>query len=108
MTITHPHHPLQGQRVTVTRVRRGPDPDLIIRFPDGFYGAIAASWTDYAVESGIAPFSDLPPLLDPRGLYQMAQLVAQLCNRHRANNAETCAPNSSGYADRESACPAVP
>jgi hypothetical protein len=94
--------------VTVPRVRRGPDPDLILRFPDGFYGAIAASWTDYAVESGIAPFSDLPPLLDPLGLYQMAQLVAPLRNRHRSNEAETCTPNSSGYADRGRSCPAVP
>ena len=31
VTITHPHHPLRGQRVEVVRVRRGADPDLIVR-----------------------------------------------------------------------------
>src|SRR5207245_1096895 len=47
VTVTHPHHPLHGQRVRLIRVRRGPDPDLIIRLPDGYHGAIAASLTDY-------------------------------------------------------------
>ena len=29
--VIHPHHPLYGQQVEIIRVRRGPDPDLIIR-----------------------------------------------------------------------------
>ncbi len=75
--MTHPHHPLHGQRVQLIRVRRGPDPDLIIRMPDGYHGAIAASLTDY----GGPPDPDLspidPPLLSIEGLWQIAQWVRQ-------------------------------
>jgi Family of unknown function (DUF5372) len=102
--VTHPHHPLPGQQVMVIRIRRGPDPDLIVRFPDGFYGAISASWTDYAAVD-MAPVPNPPPLLDLFGLRQMAQLVAQLRHRHQSNAAGACTPNSSGYADGGRSCP---
>ncbi len=77
MTVTHPHHPLHGQHVEIIRVRRGPDPDLIIRLPDGFHGAIAASLTDYSGDSGIDPEEVNPPLLSVEELWQMAQFVEQ-------------------------------
>ena len=74
MTVTHPCHPLRGQRVEIIRVRRGTDPDLIIRLADGQHSAIAASWTDY---HGPAD-AETPPtvgLLDIDGLRQMARLI---------------------------------
>jgi len=77
VTITHPHHPLYGQRVQLIRVRRGPDPDLIIRLPDGYHGAIAASLTDYAGPAQPDSSADEPPLLALEGLWQMAQFIAQ-------------------------------
>jgi Family of unknown function (DUF5372) len=80
VTVTHPHHPLHGQRVQLIRVRRGPDPDLIIRMPDGYHGAIAASLTDYAGTPEADPSSTEPPLLSLEGLWQMAQFIAQ--HRH--------------------------
>jgi hypothetical protein len=46
VTITHPHHPLHGQRCEVVRIRRGVDPDLVIRLADGSHAAIAMSSTD--------------------------------------------------------------
>jgi hypothetical protein len=72
--ITHPVHPLRGQRVEIVRVRRGTDPDLIIRLPDGRHIAIAASWTDY---HGPADAETALPigLLDIAGLRQMARLI---------------------------------
>jgi len=77
---------LHGQLVTVIRVRRGPDPDLIIRFPDGFFGAISASWTDYAAgsDSDLSPAP--PPLLDPFGLCQISRFIAQLRERHQTDD----------------------
>jgi hypothetical protein len=77
---------LHGQLVTVIRVRRGPDPDLIIRFPDGFFGAISASWTDYAAgsDSDLSPVP--PPLLDPFGLCQIARFIDQLRERHQTDD----------------------
>ena len=59
------------------RVRRGPDPDLIIRMPDGYHGAIAASLTDYAGASEADPSEAEPPLLSIEGLWRIAQFVEQ-------------------------------
>ena len=75
--MTHPHHPLHDQRVQLIRVRRGPDPDLIIRMPDGYHGAIAASLTDYAGTPDPALCPAEPPLLSIEGLWQIAQWVRQ-------------------------------
>src|SRR3954451_16054158 len=75
VTITHPHHPLRGQRVEIVRLRRGVDPDLIVRFPDGRHAAIALSGTDYLSP----PEADSPPgpvhLLDLHGLRQILQVL---------------------------------
>jgi hypothetical protein len=80
VSITHPHHPLYGQRVEVVFVRRGADPDLIVRLPDGEHAAIAQSWTrDEAAPD--APVAGPLRLLDVAGLRQAAQFVAQLRQR---------------------------
>ena len=77
VTVTHPHHPLHGQRVQIVRVRRGRDPDLIIRMPDGCHGAIAASLTDYAGPSADDASVMEPPRLSIEGLWQIAQWIEQ-------------------------------
>ncbi len=82
VTVTHPHHPLYGQQVEIIRVRRGPDPDLIIRHIDGYHGAIAASWTSYASAAGV-PVFQTPPLLDLEGLCHLAHCVEHLEERSR-------------------------
>ena len=69
--------PADGQRVQIIRVRRGADPDLIIRMPDGYHGAITASWTDFAGPQDIDPSSDAPPLLAIEGLWHIAAIVEQ-------------------------------
>jgi hypothetical protein len=78
VTITHPHHPLAGQQVEVIRIRRGPDPDLIVRLPDGTHAAIAMSWTDDVT----APPCELPlsavPLLELGGLRQVVHCLDRL------------------------------
>ena len=75
--MTHPHHPLHGQQVQLIRVRRGADPDLIIRMPDGYHGAIAASLTDYGGLPNPEVSPSDPPLLSIEGLWQIAQWVMQ-------------------------------
>ena len=88
VTITHPYHPLRGQQVEVIRLRRGSDPDLIVRLPDGLHVAIAMSGTDYAG----APDPDLPvnvpPLLAIEGLRQVAQFIDHLRPEGRDSIAE--------------------
>jgi hypothetical protein len=80
VTITHPHHPLHGQRCEVVRIRRGVDPDLVIRLADGSHAAIAMSSTDYGETTGhpVAPSGPDLPLLDLQGLRQIVLLVDQL------------------------------
>lgn len=81
VTITHPHHPLQGQRCERIRIRRrGVDPDLVLRLADGTHAAIAMSWTDYGEEPGCPPAPSAPavPLLDLQGLRQIVDRFDQL------------------------------
>lgn len=89
MTITHPHHPLSGQHAGIVRIRRGPDPDLIIRLPDGTHAAIAMSWTDYAASPEPTPRAGPTPLLDIEGLWQIVHLLAHLRQESRAPLRET-------------------
>jgi Family of unknown function (DUF5372) len=88
VTITHPHHPLRGQRVEVLRLRRGHDPDLIVRLPDGRHAAIALSSTDY-----VPPLEGLPPpsaelLLDLGGLRRVLQLLERIAQRAPSGSAD--------------------
>lgn len=78
VTITHPHHPLRGQRVQIVRIRRGPDPDLIVRLPNGLHAAVAMSWTDYAALPALDTPAAPTHLLAIDGLRRAAQLVARL------------------------------
>ena len=85
MTITHPHHPLCGQRCEVVFIRHGVDPDLILRLADGTHAAIAMSWTDSGeAQTFSAPQSSLAlPRLDLQGLRQILQLFDQLRQEER-------------------------
>ena len=91
MTITHPHHPLTGQHVDIVRLRRGPDPDRILRVPDGTHAAIAMSWTDYAASPEPTPRTGAIPLLDLEGLRQMVALLDHLRGQQRTPPRETTA-----------------
>jgi len=75
VTVTHPCHPLCGQRVEVVRIRTGANPDLIVRHPDGLHSAIAVDWTDYAASPDLRPSPPSPSLLDFDGLWQAIQLI---------------------------------
>jgi Family of unknown function (DUF5372) len=107
VTVTHPHHPLHGQLVAVIRIRRGPDPDLIIRFPDGFFGAISASWTDYAAGPDSELSSPPPPLLDPFGLCRVAQLIDQLREHCLLDDPSSRSKDDPRYAENAHPCPSA-
>ena len=78
VTITHPHHPLRGQRVEIVRIRRGNDPDLIVVAPDGRHTAIALSSTDYSSSAESPPAMAAKHLLDLDGLRLVVQLLDRL------------------------------
>jgi hypothetical protein len=84
VTITHPHHPLYGQQLPVDSVRRGENPDVIVRLPDGSHARVALSSTHRA--SG--PFAAVPSagtrhLLEFQGLRQIAQFIDALRQQGR-------------------------
>ncbi len=76
MRITHPHHPLYQRHVEIIRIRRGTDPDLIVRLPDGTHAAVAMSLTDYTGSTDPLAI-DSPALLALAGLRQLVQLIDQ-------------------------------
>lgn len=85
VTITHPHHPLCGQRCQVVFIRRGVDPDLVLRLADGTHAAIAMSWTDSGQTPELPapqPKTDLP-LLDLQGLRHIILLHDLLRHENR-------------------------
>lgn len=78
VTITHPYHPLNGQQVEVVRVLRGPDPDLIVRLPDGRHAAVAMSLTSDVDATENERLDDQLHLLDLDGLQQIVALMDAL------------------------------
>jgi hypothetical protein len=94
VTIIHPCHPLNGQQVEVIRVRRGPEPDLIVRLPDGRHAAVAENMTNYAGSTETEWLDDRLHLLDLEGLRQIvAFLDAMQIPKGEALNG--CPPQSS-------------
>lgn len=70
-------------------MRRGADPDLIVRLPDGHHAAIAMSWTDYALPSDCLAPPTPTHLLDFQGLRQAAQLIEHISQQENiANHSE--------------------
>jgi hypothetical protein len=78
VTITHPHHPLSGQKVALIRLRRGSNPDLIVRLPNGTHAAVAVGLTDYGGASRETAEPCSSSFLDLEGLREMARLIALL------------------------------
>jgi hypothetical protein len=87
VTITHPHHPLRGQQLSVVCVRHGSSPDVIVRLPDGSHAAVALNATDYATDSLASPPAVAAShLLDLQGLRQLAQFLDELRRQGRLPN----------------------
>ena len=78
VTITHPYHPLNGHQVEVVRVRRGLDPDMIVRLPDGRHAAVAMSLTNYAGSTDNQQLAARLHLLDLNGLRQIIAFLDAL------------------------------
>jgi hypothetical protein len=84
VTVTHPHHPLRGQRVEIVQIRRGNDPDLIVVTPDGRHTAIALSSTDYDSTPEIPPTVTAEHVLDLDGLRRVIHLLDRLAEAEHA------------------------
>lgn len=77
--VTHPFHPLHGEKLMVERAMRGKlSHILVLRSPDGKSVRVRRDWTDYDGAPGDEEASAPVPLLDIRGLREAAKIVEQL------------------------------
>jgi hypothetical protein len=77
VTVTHPHHPLHGQKLEVVRTfgKKG----FLLRKPDGSgLAQISRSWTDYDGAQYEPNTSDSNHLLDVDGLREIGKIISQL------------------------------
>ncbi len=78
VTITHPGHPLCGQRVEVIRSGPGVDPDFLVRRADGRYLPIARSSTDADPQPSDDPAPLPNHLLDLEGLRRILPVLDRM------------------------------
>jgi len=78
ITITHPHHPLNGQRLELIGVFRGPNSCLIVKMPDGSRAHVVRGWTDYAQLSGDVELPAATHLLPVEGLRELIKIIDQM------------------------------
>jgi hypothetical protein len=77
VTVTHPHHPLHGQKLEV--VRFFGSKYFLVRRPDGGgLAQISQSWTDYGGEQYQPHTGGSDHLLDIDGLRDIVKIIAQL------------------------------
>jgi len=81
--VTHPFHPLRGQRFVVLKLRRVSGVEtLSLRHPDLGSFAMRREWTDWAAapDAGAAPGVE-PMIVDVSGLVTLADLVESILSR---------------------------
>jgi len=78
--ITHPFHPLRGQRFVVLKVRRVSGVEtLSLRHVELGSFAVPREWTDWApLDAQAAPTDGQPLLIDAFGLSALTELVTLL------------------------------
>ncbi len=83
MTITHPFHPLCGQRFEVLKTRRaGGREILILRHAERGSYAIARDWTDWSLNEAIPRPDGRLSTLALETLGELTELVSELAARH--------------------------
>jgi Family of unknown function (DUF5372) len=80
--VTHPFHPLRGQRFVVLKLRRVSGVEtLSLRHPDLGTFAMHREWTDWAGPDGGAAPGIEPIIIDASGLVALADLVESILSR---------------------------
>jgi hypothetical protein len=83
--VTHPFHPLRGQRFVVLKVRRVSGVEtLSLRHVELGSFAVPREWTDWApLDAQAAPTGGQPLLIDAFGLSTLTELVTLLTGNGR-------------------------
>jgi len=75
VTVTHPHHPLNGQKLELVGVLRGPDSPLVVKMPDGSRARMQRDWTDYTSLAGDCDLTNITHLLSVESLREIIKIV---------------------------------
>ena len=78
ITITHPHHPLNGQTLELIGVLRGPNSRLVVIMPDGSRAQVVRDWTDYAQLSEGVELPAATHLLPVEGMRELIKIIDQM------------------------------
>ena len=83
-TVTHPFHPLRGQRFEVLKTRRAAGVDsLILRHPERGSYTVVQDWTDWGLPDVATGEHTRTAKLDAALLMDLAELLATLDKRAR-------------------------
>jgi hypothetical protein len=74
--ITHPFHPLKGQRLAILKIRKIAGQEVLSLYDDKKGSLpIPRDWTDQALLSPHAGLTEPAPILDARCLLKLQELV---------------------------------
>jgi hypothetical protein len=77
--ITHPFHPLRGQKFVVLKLRRVSGvPTLSVRHPDLGSFALQQDWTDWSAPDALPVSQATSLMIDAFGLVDLAIIVESL------------------------------
>ncbi len=76
--VTHPFHPLRGEKLALVHRPRKPHSRLKVRGPEGKTFYIPRDWTDYEAQQGRPPQAAPDRLLDIRGLRAVAAVISSI------------------------------
>jgi hypothetical protein len=77
--ITHPFHPLRGQKFVVLKLRRVSGvATLSVRHPDLGSFALRQDWTDWSAPDAPAALQATSLMIDALGLVELAMIVESL------------------------------
>jgi uncharacterized protein DUF5372 len=80
--VTHPFHPLKGQRFPILKIRKIAGQEVLSLYDDKRGSLpIARDWTDQAVLSPHADLIEPAPILDARCLLKLHDLVRAAAKR---------------------------
>lgn len=84
VTITHPYHPLHGQKLELVCVPKNVNSKLLVRHPTGRSFRIPRDWTDFENPQVKQPQAAYSPLLDISGLRAAARIISTMKNESLA------------------------
>jgi hypothetical protein len=83
VTITHPHHPLNGKKLELLGVFRGPNSRLVVKMPNASTAWVKREWTDYVQVPEENEVIEASHLVQIEGLREMITIIRNVTDPSR-------------------------